>query len=45
MEEAKHYQPRVENIEYRVNHIQMIKDNDNTDDEMTVDDYLVQNIK
>ena len=23
----------------------MIKDNDNTDDEMTVDDYLVQNIK
>ena len=32
-------------MEYGVNHIQMIKDNDDTDDEMIVNNYLVQNIK
>ena len=32
-------------MEHGVNHIQMIKDNNNTDDEMAVNDYLVQNIK
>ena len=45
MEEAKHHQSRVENMEYKVNHIQMIKDNNNIDNKMAVNNYLVQNIK
>ena len=45
VEEVKHHQPRVENVEHGVNHIWMIEDNDNTDDEMAVDNYLVQNIE
>ena len=32
-------------MKYGVNHIQMIKNNDDTDDEIAVNDYLVQNIK
>ena len=45
VEEAKHCQPRVKNVEYRVNHIQMIEDDNNTDNKMVVNNYLVQNIK
>ena len=45
MEEIKCCQPRVENIEHRVNHIQMIEDDDDIDNKMIVNDYLVQNIK
>ena len=32
-------------MEHRVNHIQMIKDDDNIDNKMAVNNYLVQNIK
>ena len=32
-------------MEYRVNHIQMIKNNNNTDNEVAVNNYLIQNIK
>ena len=32
-------------MEYRVNHIQMIKNNNNTDNEIAVNNYLIQNIK
>ena len=45
LEEAKCHQPRIENVEHGVNHIQIIEDDDNTDDKIAVDDYLVQNIK
>ena len=45
VEEAKHHQSRVKNMEHGVNHIQMIKDNNNIEDKMAVDNYLVQNIK
>lgn len=45
VEEAKYHQPRVENVEHGVNHIQMIENDDDTDNKIIVDDYLVQNIK
>ena len=45
VEEVRCCQSWVENVEHRVNHIWMIDNNEDTDDEMVVNDYLVQNIE
>ena len=45
VEEARCHQPQVENMEHSINHIWMINNNEDTDDEMVIDDYLIQNIE